>query len=329
MISESSFENGEFLILKDESFHAVGQAGLQIQITPSALYLTNLHVFVEPRYDVEITRKLALSDITSFSDSIVNDCPVLDVICAESGQKLHLFIPDETRKTAFRSIVERLVSSCRIGQTSCDRVAVRLRRAAQDSPTLESFYELVATKGVGGADSATASAHRDGAKAARARLARGLAPCAFFADWVDTSPHLFFATLVLLAGVLSRVLHHVSFGTLASGSSLVLVVILGIRRLAGAKSPEKLAGDDADAAVRDFLVATDEFAACIDERLLWGNPWKTLEVAVLCLCLVLLFVFFDPAFLLLVSLVGLAFFDRWNPFGLGSLSTILSHLILW
>ena len=329
MISESSFENSEFLILKEDSFHAVGQVGPQVQVLPAVVYLTNIHIYVEPTFEVEMTRKLAIADITGFSDSIVSDCPVLDVTCAESGQTVHLFIHDETRKRSFRAIVQQLVSSCLSGQSACDRVAIQLRRAVKNCATLQEFYELVAEKGVLNVESAASPENSDRSHASRVRLARGLAPCAFFADCVETSPHLLFTALVLLAGVLSRVLHHVSFGSFVSANFLVLVVIFGIRRIAGGRGPEKLAGDDAESAVREFLVATDEFASCVDERLLWGNPSKTLEVAALLLSLVLLFAFFDPAFLLLVSLVGLAFFDRWNPFGLGSLSTILSHLILW
>jgi hypothetical protein len=47
------------------------------------------------------------------------------------------------------------------------------------------------------------------------------------------------------------------------------------------------------------------------------------------LMLLLLFLLFDPTFLLFGSLVGLAFLDRWSAFGIQPLSTLLSHLILW
>lgn len=332
MLTPEALENGEFLILSDDSFHAVGQAGLQIQITPTALYLTNFHLFMEPQFDVEITRKIALAEISGFVDAIVNDCPVLDIVSEDSGQTIHLFIPDDTRKAAFTSIVSRLLDGMKINQEACDKEALLLRRSYQTSESLQSFYETV----VNGKteederEEAQKEEKKEMKKKARETVHRSLVPFNFFADFVQTSHHLFFSVVVLIVGLLSRIFKFVSFGTFISGLFFILIVIFGLQKVRGKKYiGERISPDDAEPSVREFLASSNKFLDHVERRLFWGAPEATLEIVTFLLTLVLLFLLFDPVWLLLVSLVGLSFFDRWDPFGCGSLSTILSKVILW
>lgn len=332
MLTPEALGDGEFLILSDDSFHAVGQAGLQIQITPTALYLTNLHLFMEPQFDVEITRKIALSEISGFVDAIVNDCPVLDIVSTDSGQTIHLFIPDETRKTAFTSIVSRLIDGMKENQEACDKEAMQLRRSCQNSESLQSFYESVINGKTEGHEQNEAEKEEKKAvkKKARETVHRSLIPFNFFADFVQTSDHLFFAVAILTIGILSKVFKYVSFGTFISAALFTLIVVFGLQKVRGKKHiGERINPEDAEPAVREFLASSNKFLDHIERRIFWGVPESTLETVTFLLTLVLLFMLFDPVWLLLISLVGLAFFDRWDPFGCGSLSTILSNLILW
>ena len=90
-MSSIELDNGEFLILADESCHMVGQSELQIQFTPSTLYLSNFHIILDPQYDVEILRKIPLSDITKITQAAFNECPVLEILSEDASQSITHF----------------------------------------------------------------------------------------------------------------------------------------------------------------------------------------------------------------------------------------------
>lgn len=141
MAGREELENGEFLILKDDTCHLVGQESMQIQFTPAILYLTNQHIFLDPRYDVESTRKLVLGDVVRIVQTINNDCPVLDILSEDSGQSIHVFIPDESHRIGFASILRQLCKAKEKGQKSCDKFAMNMRRSIQNAESLSSFYK--------------------------------------------------------------------------------------------------------------------------------------------------------------------------------------------
>ena len=105
------------------------------------------------------------------------------------------------------------------------------------------------------------------------------------------------------------------------------ISVTGTRR----KALEKLEVGDSDARqpMKAFVAASNQFREMIANRFFWYNRMESLEVVGFLVLVLLLFMIFEPYVLLIVSLVGLAFFDRWDPFHLGSLPTILSHLFLW
>lgn len=331
MSTPEALENGEFLILTDETFHAIGNAGLQIQITPTTLYLTNFHIFLEPQFDVEITRKIALSDITGFENKTVNDCPCLAIL-SEEDQSINIFIPDENRKKAFQGIVQKLHSEIKVSQEACDKYALMLRRFVQDAPSLQDFYTKINSKPA--TEQEKEKEKKDDLikqeKLARKTVQKSLIPFNFFADLVETSPEFFFALVLAACGILSIVFHFISFGTFTSFLFFGSITLFGVQKIAGNNSHKiRIPPENADKSIRGLLASNNKFLDQLDRRIFWENPEATLEMANFFLVMTLLFVLCNPTFLLFISLAGLAFFDRWNPFNLGSLSTILSHLILW
>lgn len=331
MSTPEALENGEFLILTDDTFHAIGNAGLQIQITPTTLYLTNFHIFLEPHFDVEITRKIALSDITGFENKTVNDCPCLAIL-SEEDQSINIFIPDEVRKKAFQNIVQRLHSEIKTSQEQCDKYALMLRRFVQDASTLQEFYIKFNSKSA--KEQEKEKEKKDDLmkqeKLAQKTVQQSLIPFNFFADLVETSPEIFFAIVLAAIGILSFLFTFVSFGTFTSFLFFFSIVMFGVKKILGENIRKvKIPPENADKSIRGILASNNKFLDQLDRRLFWDNPQATLELASFFLITTLLFVFCNPTFLLFVSLVSLAFFDRWDPIHVGSLSTILSHLILW
>ena len=332
MSTPEVLENGEFLILEDQTFHAIGNAGLQIQITPTTLYLTNFHIFLEPQFDVEITRKIALSDITGFENKTVNDCPCLTVISEDAGQTINIFIPDESRKKAFQDIVQKLHAATKEGQEQCDKFALMVRRFIQDAPSLQEFYQNYNTKSTTEQEKENEEKEdlQKQKKLARKTVQTSLIPFNFFADFVETCPDIFFAFVLGVVGILSILFKFVSFGTFTSSLFFFCIIIFGIQKIRGIDiSKDRIPPENAEKSIRGLLASNNAFLDQLDKRVFWKNPEATLELAKFFFVMTLLFFFCSPTFLLFISLVGLAFFDRWDPFHFGSLSTILSHLILW
>ncbi|OHT12274.1 hypothetical protein TRFO_17959 [Tritrichomonas foetus] len=332
MSTPEALENGEFLILIDDTFHAIGNAGLQIQITPTTVYLTNFHIFLEPQFDVEITRKIALADITSFDNKTVNDCPCLAIVSEDAGQSINIFIPDEVRKRAFQDIVQRLHEEIRAGQEQADKYALIIRRFVQDAPSLPEFYSKYNSKPATEQEKEKEEKEdlKKQEKLARKTVQQSLIPFNFFADLVETSPEIFFAVVLAVGGLLSLIFRVVSFGTFTSFLFFFSILMFGIQKIFGRKITQaRIPPENAEKSIRGILASNNKFLDQLDARVLWGSPHMTLELAAFFLIMTLLFVLCSPTFLLFISLSGLAFFDRWDPFRLGSLSTILSKLILW
>jgi hypothetical protein len=129
--------------------------------------------------------------------------------------------------------------------------------------------------------------------------------------------------------LLSVVFQRFSFGAVVSVGGLTLIIGIGIQKLIGVDHAiEEVNIEKVQGSMPPFFRSTNAFYAQLNTRLFWADRSTALQLGAFCL-VSLLFVLFHPTFLLFVSLVGLAFFERWNVLGFGSLSAILSHLHLW
>jgi hypothetical protein len=325
-------ENGEFLVLTDESFHAVDQSALAIQLIPVVLHLTNRRIIVEPQFDVEMTRNITISTITNFEHAVVNDIPVLALMCGTPQPSLRLFIPDDTRKRVFQELVEYIRTFSAHPAEVADKAALALRHSIHGCPTIQAFYESF--RGPPVIESAAEEVEVEDPKVRErvtvTRLRSLLVPYDFLANLISVSAPLLAALLCVVAATLSVVFRHVSFGAFVAAGGLAAVIVMGIQKLLGVEHgvPE-VELDKVRETMQPFFKSSNLFWAQVNNRLFWADRSGALQFGAFCAVLLLLFVLFDPTFLLIVSLVGLAFFERWNAFGMGSLSTLLSHLILW
>ena len=332
MAGREELENGEFLILKDDTCHLVGQESMQIQFTPAILYLTNQHIFLDPRYDVESTRKLVLGDVVRIVQTINNDCPVLDILSEDSGQSIHVFIPDESHRIGFASILRQLCKAKEKGQRSCDKYAMNMRRSIQNAESLSSFYKSYNTAPDYDQAKVLAKQEKKLAKERKVRdyLKASLIPFNFISDFLNTCPEFFFATVVILVALLSSLFSYISIGVFFPSFCLLIIFYYGkLRIMNNFKPKDKISPEDAHRPLRPFIRVSNEFQEKFDNRIKWGNAELTLEVTIFLTVLCLLFLFVDPAILLVISIFGLALIERWDPIGSGCLSYHLSRLISW
>ena len=330
-MSETELENGEFLILEDRSCHMVGQTGNQLQFTPSTLSLTNIHIFLNPQFDVEILRKIALSDITKFSQKTVDDSTFLEILSEDSAQSIYLFIPEESHRTAFVTLFKKLCAANDLGQDKCNECALNYRRKLQTAESLNAFYELI-----------NSGPEEEGINEQRAHenelqmhqfssyFEKLFIFCNYFADIIETSPLFFFIPLMLIAGVLTVILKYVNLGVFLPFVLLAAIVFVAILKNIGKIKEE---GDpdfsNSPPNIKEFMTPVHNFKHNVKSRFSWISAEGTLQTCEFLLVLIIMFECLDTFFILVASLIGLAFVERWDPFRFGSLSTFLSHLILW
>ena len=165
---------------------------------------------------------------------------------------------------------------------------------------------------------------------ARENLLESLIPFNFFADMFETAPRLVWALVVALVAFMSWAVYFMSFGTLVSAICLGFVLFTGVSRVCGWQVPcNDAEPETAEQSIQDLIRSRNEFRNVMRSRLLWLRPQETLEVVMMFVTTMLLFIFLDPTAILIVSILGLAFFDRWCLFGSGSLPEYLSRLIAW
>ena len=324
-------ENGEFLILEDKGCHMVGQSQVQMQFTPSTLSLTNFHIFLNPQFDNEIMRKIALSDITKFSQKTVDDSLILEILSEDAAQSIYLFIPEDSHRQAFATIFKKLCAANDLGQEKCNECALKLRRKIQNSGNLNAFYEMI-NAGQEEENDNEMKEQRDEIQLQNFISFFDLLfkVCDFIADVVDTSPIIAFSTIVVIIVAFTILFKFVKFGVFVPFCLFEFSVFIGLLKNDG-KIKVKTE-DDFNAAprnIKEFMLPFTQFNKAIKSRFMWLVPDQTLEACEFLLALTIMFKCLDPFFILAASLFLLAFFERWDPFHFGSFSAFLSHLILW
>ena len=330
-MSETELENGEFLILEDRTCHMVGQSTKQLQFTPSTLSLTNLHIFLNPQFDVEILRKIAISDITKFQQKTVDDSTFLEILSEDAAQSIKLFIPEETHRTAFVTLLNKLVSANELGQDKCNECALKYRRRLQMAPSLDAFYEMINS----GPDEESISEKRAHENELQMRQFTNYFEnlfkfCDYFADVVETSSLFFFIPAIIIGGILTLIMRYVNFGVFLPFILLALIIYRAILKNIGTvKEHSEPDFSNSPPNIKEFMEPITSFRQDLKARFQWTLADPTLQTCEFLLVLIIMFQCLDTFFILVASLIGLAFFERWDPFHIGSLSKFLSHLILW
>ncbi len=326
-------EDDEFLILEDDMTHMVDPSDIQVKFSPSILRLTNTRVTLESCYEINRKVSAPLSKIATFAQNVYNECAVLDILCDNRLNNIHVFIPEAKRRFGFAQVLSGLCSASERGQKISNELALRLRRKRLSCQSLDEFYEIVTTPTRENSMSELSEESRElQHKEITESVLETLNPFNVFADFVETAPSLFFTVMAVMAALLTLIFRYISFGVVVCNLFMAIMIESAIR-VAGTKRKEleklEVDKDDTRKSVKLFVAACNQFRELIGNRFFWYNRIDSLEVLGFITLVFMLFMIFDPFVLLVVSLIGLAFFERWDPFHIGSLPAILSNLFLW
>jgi hypothetical protein len=319
----SLLNSDEFIIIKDDSCQLIHGSPPKVSLSPSSLYLTNRRVYIEPRFQGKARAQVALASISSTEETIQNDILVLKL----KGQPLvSVFIPDNENQHSFGELILKLAAAAKNSETDCDALSLSLqRRFIECQQSLREFYRLFhANKNHLVNGPPTDVPHPGSFQEGGAMQA-----VEFLCDMITFSEYFPLGLIVTLVCILSLVFYFIPFGVVFCGAIFMAMMKIGFS-LIFSKTPwrneDGMAMKGAVTCETGSIRVYETFRDAFRKRFLWRNPRHTLETAVFLLSTAAMFAFCDPAFVLGISLVGLAFIERWNPFGYGSISEIFSAL---
>ena len=320
-------QEGEFTILKDDDVHIVQKSGPFARIKPIILTLTNYSILIKLKLENNEMERVNLSTITTFSQSNLNTMTVLDIASEGSQDSVHLFM-DESHRETFISILSNLCTASEKNQDECDRYASMLKKQILSFSSLNEFYEKYNILPQDDLDNIT---NFQNEMEMKDTVGVSLNVFNFISDFVETSPKIFFILVAMFIGIVSIIFNFISFGMLTCCLILGLILQYGIQIVMGkVKKPCNIEINEiSDSPVQQFVISSNKFHSLLEKRLLWGDSRKTLDTVAFVFFVLLLYLIYSPKFLLIFSVLCLAFFERWEAFNIGPLSSILSKLIRW
>ena len=314
----------EFVIIRDESCHLIHGSGQQIALTPATLYLTNRKVYVEPQVPNVPPASLALEQIETTEETETNDC-----LCLWINKSLTIFVPEHEHQVSFGELVMKLSAAAKREQIECDSMSLSLQRRFIEAKTLSRFYAQYKANKDNLVDEPPIEAEMDTLEMLQQINAAPVRVVDVLTDFIGLGEFVPFALFITFIGVLAIVFVYVPLGVFVCGLAFLAIMKHGFS-LIFSKTPRK---DEfykfAPRISRDFkayIQSYEIFTNAFRKRFMWRNPRQTLETAMFLVSTAAMFAFCDPAFVLLIALIGLSYVERWNPFGFGSISEILTAL---
>lgn len=315
----------EFVISVDTSSHLIQGKGNQFSLTPAHLFLTNRHIFVSPTVQNIDLVTIQLAEITNMNIHEMNDCLLLTI---QADDEINIFIPDPEQQHAFMEIVTKLVAALSNGQIDCDSLALSLQRRFIESESTTAFYQTVSAN----KDNLVEQPPVDQLDSPYEMLnhinptpIRLLDVVVNLLNLGDFFVFSIFTTIVLLLSVL---FYFVPFGVVVCGVTSSVITRKGFQMIFSKRPRNKKNKHHTtkNPQLQSYIKSYETFTEAFKKRILWRNPRATLETVIFLLSTATMFVFYDPAFVLMISMFGLSFVERWNPFGFGSLQEIISNL---
>lgn len=314
----------EFVIMLDSSIHLVQGKGTQFSLTPSKLFLTNRHIFISPTVQNVDLVEIQLSDIKEMKIQEINDCSVLTM---QASDEINIFIPDPDQQRAFQEIVNKLTAALEKGQIDCDSLALSLQRRYIESETVASFYETVSANKDNLVEQPLNESNPENIILTHYTPApiRFIDVIVSLINMGDSFVFAIFATIILFLSIL---FHFIPIGVLICGLTAFIISRYGFQVIFSKKKPitNIFPNSSNNPQIRSYIKSYDTFTESFKKRILWRNPRSTLETVMFLISSATMFAFFDPAFVLMISMFGLSFVERWNPFGFGSPQEIISNL---
>ncbi|OHT15338.1 hypothetical protein TRFO_42575 [Tritrichomonas foetus] len=332
----------EFVIFTKDIMLLIQLNDRQTQFLPATMNITNYNIIISLPSQSEI-KKIPISNISKFAQSIINECTVFDIFTSQE-EVTKIFISDTKPRSAVASILSQLCAANEQGQMICDTFSRELRLQILSYDSLDYYFhhydeipriELSDLSDKQNDDYCKKKQRSE--TQIKETILLSLNPFNFFSDFVETAPDIFFALFILFIVLCTFIFNFITFGSFVCIVLLLMIAQTASHRIRHPSSHIQIEMNSEDEndknyeknPLKSFVLSVQRFQRIAERRVFWKSRDETAEVASFLMLVLLLFLIFDPAFLLVLSLVGLAFFERWDPFGYGSLSTFLSHLILW
>jgi hypothetical protein len=319
-MAEPALDSDEFIILRDPSCQAARMHQGQYSFYPSVLYLTNRRVHISSLVPFVDPQFITLDSIHTSEICLFNDAVGIKLAGSAS---VTFFLPETEHQELFLKLVSKLSSAAKSGQIDCDSIGLSVQRRFLQSASIGAFY----TSAAGNED------HFDGppVESTEDEFLRSspesfpVRMLAFVIDVMNVGELFLIAFFFTILGLMSILFWLIPFGVSSCGVIFLLMIRHGFGMIFSKKPGRNLkrpSGEFGGGSIKAF----NQFVEAFRKRLLWRNPRRTLETVMFLLSTAIMFAFFDPAFVLFLSLVGLAFVERWNPFGFGHISEIFSNL---
>ncbi|KAH0789358.1 hypothetical protein GPJ56_006721 [Histomonas meleagridis] len=319
----------EFIILSDNTCHLIQEVVNQAIYTPSVLYLTNRRIYLEPSIEGVDNVSIYINEIIELKQSDIYDCNAIEI---ETNVKTSIMISDPDKSKPFIDLVSLLTDAMKQGQVECDTLSLALQRKVLESNSLNEFFKSFNKSNVG----LTKTEPRPVPLETSIIDSIGqISP--FFVllikiaeELISIDESLAFSITFPVVLLFSVIFRFFNFGVWICGAIFLILAIHGLYKIF-AKTPKKkeimrsFENTNNEISSKDFISSFRKFIASFHKRVLWENPRQTLEVVMFLLSAGLLFASWSPLLVLGTTIVGLAYLERWNPFGFGSLSDILSN----
>ena len=321
----------EFVILKDESCQIVLPTDKNVNLRPGTLYLTNQQIFVTSIYDKVYKYYMKLNDISKCFEADANGTKYLKIVGSNPLHILSIYLPDQ--QTIFAQILQKMLETLGTGHThEFDILALSLQRRVKKAGSLDNFYNTYNDIKEDLIQEPPTQAEKDNDQTIQLLSHFQPAPFQIIAvieDLIKRSELLLFATIGGFLLFFTLVFMYIPFGFFVTFTTFVVILKYGIdiifaKENTGAKKHNT--SGKWRKTFRKIIGTFEKFRISFDKRLLWKNPKQTLDVEVFLLSVALIFLGFDPAFVLATALFGQGFVERWNPFGFGSLWEIITNL---
>lgn len=325
-------EEKEFVVLSDKSCHIASSSGKQISIIPSTVIITNRRVIIRPMHGVPEEDIRRLSDITEVEKGIASDCSIIQIRSPQQDE-VWIHIPTEKHLVSMTKLLDMLIAATSRSQRELDTTASALVREI-DALGLGAFYERF--------DSIKESIETDPLiqSSQIQYFLSTINPKAstFFkihGDIVLRSETLWFAIAIMVIILLGLIFKLCPFGCVVSLGIFSLIAQKGVKICIPRNRSEEKKDDRRMSAMNAafrrrfpvFYAELDRFKDAFHQCISWESPRRTFEILLFLFATTLAFTFLSPALLLFLSTVAFFVIERFNPFGYGSISDIVSGIL--
>ena len=305
--SKPFLNSGEFIVLRF-SCHLILKDIFQEIFVPSLLFVTNKRIFIESTIDSKQTYSIPYQEIVEMEQAKSFDRysfvirALIDVSVMVDFEYVQRFI----------SIIKTLRESSIRSHSECDYYSNLLKGKFDKVGNIQRFFVSMEKSKYFINDNLVLEFPLSYGVIRNFDILREI---------IEADEFIIFSIIFLIATLLNLSFNFANFGILMCGSGFILLTANGFHMIftktPKIKSEPSFENKDEQNEIKYYF---DNF----QKRIFWKTPKKTLDVVFFLFTATLLFIFCDPLIVLGISLIAMSFVERWDPFGFGSFSEIIS-----